>query len=128
VSKKNGTLPGEELPAVVEQLVARAAGQSVPKLCARDKDVLPLLWGLLVPRKLPDPLHKGEGKVRLVMREPLLMISWDGGLGLWKVAVSDKYFRLTTSASSDSLAGSLEALERALGDNSAVVREQQKKR
>jgi len=125
---KNGTPPGEGLPAVVEALVARAAGQSTPKLAGRDRESLPLLWGLLTPQKLPDPKHSGAGPARMVNREPLLMISWDPGLGLWKVAVSDRYFKLTTTASSETLAGSLEAFERSLGDNTAVVREQQKKR
>lgn len=127
MKSKNGTPERENLPTVVEQLVARAAGQSTPKLSPRDKEALPLLWGLLTPQKLPDPKHQGEGKPRMVLREPLCMISWDPGLGLWKVAVSDRYFQLTTSACSETLAGALEAFESALSNNTAVVREQQKR-
>jgi hypothetical protein len=51
------------------------------------------------------------------------MISFDRSLGLWKVAIGDKLFRLTTSTYSESLQFALSALEDAIVNKSAVVRE-----
>jgi len=123
MSKKNGTVGQTPLPPVLATLVERAHQQLIPKHDQADQEALPLLVQLLLPLRLDDPFHKGEGRPKQVWREPLLMVSFDRSQGQWKVAVSDRLFKLTTSTCSESLSGSLVAFEKALRDKTATVRE-----
>jgi hypothetical protein len=123
MSKKNGDHKAPELPRALQGLLDRAKAQGVPKGADDDRKALPTIYELLLPVKIDDPNHKGEGKAKQVWREPLLMISFDRSLGLWKVAIGDKLFRLTTSTYSESLQFALSALEDAIVNKSAVVRE-----
>jgi len=124
VSKKRNDEQAQTLiPGTVQGLVSRAKAQVVPKQAKGDKEALPALWECLLPFKTDDPKHKGEGKPKQVWVEPLLMVSWDRGLGAWKVAVSHKTFGITTSTLSEQLVDSLVAMNLALVNNTAVVRE-----
>ena len=123
MSKKNGVAGPAAVPTVLLSLVERAHQQMTPKHDPADEETLPQLVQLLLPLRLDDPFHKGEGKPKQVWREPLLMISFDRSQGQWKVAVSDRLFKLTTSTCSESLSGSLVALEKALREKTATVRE-----
>ena len=123
MSKKNGVAGQTAVPGILATLVERAHQQMTPKHDQADEDTLPLLVQLLLPLRLDDPFHKGEGKAKQVWREPLLMISFDRSQGQWKVAVSDRRFKLTTSSCSESLSGALVAFEKALREKTATVRE-----
>jgi hypothetical protein len=123
LSKKNGTSGPSALPEIVKQLVAKAQEQAHPPASKADESDLPLLRSLLMPVKIEDPNHRGEGTPKHVWREPLLMISFDRSMGRFKVAVGDRLFRLTTSAWAEDLSGSLAALELALAQKTALVRE-----
>ena len=123
MSKKNGTTGPSALPEIVKQLVAKAQEQAHPLESKADETDLPLLRSLLMPVRIDDPNHGGEGRPKQVWREPLLMISFDRGMGRFKVAVGDRLFKLTTSAWAEDLSGSLAALELALEQSTALVRE-----
>jgi len=123
MGKKKEIIEQTLIPGTLQLLIAQAGAQVVPKLSNGDKEALEALWECLLPFKTDDPKHKGEGKPKQVWVEPLLMISWDRGLGKWKVAISHKTFNLTTSCSSEALHCCLTAMNEALVNNSAVVRE-----
>jgi hypothetical protein len=123
MSKKNGQPEQTLIPGTLQGLIAQASKQITPKLSQGDKERLPALWECLLPFKTDDPKHKGEGKPKQVWVEPLLMVSWDRGLGQWKVAISHKTFSLTTSTVCPELHACLVAMNDALVNNCAVVRE-----
>jgi len=123
MAKKPEKIEQTLIPEPLQVLIARAGAQTVPKLANGDKGALEALWQCLLPFKTDDPKHKGEGKPKQVWVEPLLMVSWDRGLGAWKVAISHKTFGLTTSTTSEALGEALVAMNTALVNNTAVVRE-----
>jgi len=123
VSKKNGQREKPPIPEALQELLDRAKGQQAPRANKQDQEALGTLRELLMPIKIEDPNHRGEGTPKLVWREPLLMISFDRSMGAFKVALGDKLFKLTTSCLSESLGEALVALETAIKNRTAVVRE-----
>jgi hypothetical protein len=58
---------------------------------------IPQLLELMSPRLIRDPRWSGQGTAPLVLREPLLMVSWDRRAGAWKLSLSDKVLNVSGS-------------------------------
>lgn len=92
-------------------LISQARDNYSPPQDDADRAGLPLLFDLISPRLVPDPHHNGPHEPRKVLREPLLMVSWDRGQGRWKWAISDKMLNFSLTGSTERLSGLLESIE-----------------
>jgi hypothetical protein len=81
-----------------------------------------LLW-LISPSYVGDPKHNGDGEARLVLREPLFMLSWDRGAGRWKWAVSDKTWGISTGGLVESLDDLLLQIEQQIVRGEVSIKE-----
>jgi len=79
-----------DLPEFLAQSLVRAEEGCFPTFTDEERKICPILHSLLSPQLINDPKHKGQGDPRKVLREPLLMISWDRAGGAWKWAITDK--------------------------------------
>lgn len=83
-----------DLPQVLADAVLRAELGCFPTFTDEERKKCPHLYEMLSPSLVNDPNHRGKGDPKKVLREPLLMISWDRLNGAWKWAVSDKILNI----------------------------------
>jgi hypothetical protein len=105
-----------EVPAVVQRAIDVALASSFPKPSEQEQELLPNLLELLSPTFLADPRWKGQGEPKRVLREPLLMLSWDRMGGAWKVAYGDRVYELSGAVLVPSLVTCLVDAERLLSE------------
>lgn len=103
-----------DLPEVLANDVLRAETGCFPPLLDKEQESCPKLWTLLAPSLVKDPNYQGKGEPRKVLREPLLMISWDRAAGLWKWSLGDKVLNVAWDGPLPSLVGIAEAVEACL--------------
>jgi hypothetical protein len=86
-----------DLVEILAQAVLRAEEGSFPTATEEEAQAIPHLFQVLTPMMVTDPRHKGKGEPKKVLREPLLMVSWDRLTSAWKVGIADKVLNLTGS-------------------------------
>lgn len=104
---------GKQIDAIKEALL-QASENSVPIPSSEELEKLPQLLWFLSPALVDDPKHRGSQKPPKVLREPLLLVSWDRGAGRWKWAISDKTLNLSMDAHVDNLLSLGEQIEAAI--------------
>jgi len=92
-----------DLPEMLVQAMEGARKLCVPFPTEEEEAEIPNLFGFLSPAIVSDPRYKGDGKPPRVLREPLMLISWDRRGGCWKVSLSDKVLNLGGSVGSGQL-------------------------
>jgi hypothetical protein len=95
--KENGQPSQPDLPAVLTHVVEQGAHLHLPMPKQEELDAIPQLVELMSPRLIRDPRWSGQGTAPLVLREPLLMVSWDRRAGGWKLSLSDKVLNVSGS-------------------------------
>jgi len=105
-----------DLPDALASAVVRAEAGCFPTFTEEEQARCPTLHSLLAPQLVNDPNHKGKGDPKKVLREPLLMISWDRAGGAWKWAIGDKLMNLAWDGPLPSLVGIAESVEIALAE------------
>jgi hypothetical protein len=117
MSRKLRTVKGQDVQKDMPDLIRRALDSAVNKLKPQpnqeDDQKLPLLVEFLTPYGMPDPSAKKPEEAKDVIREALLMLSFDFRSGAWKVSVSDKMNALGGSMIVTSLSTAFLELERA---------------
>lgn len=103
-----------DLPEILAADVLRAETGCFPPLLDKEAELCPKLHSILAPMMVNDPNHRGKGDPRKVLREPLLMISWDRAAGLWKWSLTDKVLNVGWDGPLPSLVGIAEAVETCL--------------
>lgn len=118
-SKKHENKPAinPDLPEMLMAATEQAANILLPHISEEETEQIPTLFQFMTPMVVNDPRYKGDGKPPRVLREPLLMISWDKRLGAFKVNLSDKIFNLAGSISVQTLLGALLDTETSLRSN-----------
>jgi hypothetical protein len=81
----------------------QALENAFPRPTDEERKRFPNLLWMVSPMLVPDPKFKGQGESPKVLREPLLMVSWDRTAGRWKWSLSDKTLNLSISGHLDSL-------------------------
>jgi len=84
-----------DLPDVLGNALARARAGTSPPYTDQDEAHVPQLWQFLEPRLVADPRYKGNGSAGKVLREPMVMLSWDRLSGSWKWTLTDKVLNVT---------------------------------
>jgi len=95
--KRKQTSEAPELPANLSSIVERAEANSKPEPTEEASKVYPHLWETLSPMRVAEPKAASEGRTKMVLREPLLMVSWDRGNGCFKWVVTDKVLKFSLS-------------------------------
>jgi hypothetical protein len=117
-SKPNGRpATNPDLPAILIGAVEHAEGILLPFPSEQEEKELPTLFQFMTPMVVNDPRYRGQGKTPRVLREPLLLLSWDRRQGAWKVSLSDKIFNLAGSVTCSTLIGALLDTEASLRSN-----------
>jgi len=116
---------GKPLPDVLAALVTSAKAGTLPTAPHEDDTALRDVFDLLRPCMVPDRKWTGQGKQKAVLREPLLMISWDRRARSWKGTITDKQLNLTGSVYSLSISGVLAAFQAALATGQLVLAERE---
>lgn len=104
----------DDLPEILASSVVRAESGCFPPLLDKEEETCPKLFSLMAPMLVNDPTFKGKGDPRKVLREPLLMVSWDRASGLWKWSLTDKVLNTSWDGPLPSLVGIAEAVEACL--------------
>jgi len=115
--QKNGSAAApnpSDLPEALAADVLRAASGCFPPLLDKEQELCPKLHSILGPMMVNDPAQAGKENPRKVLREPLLMVSWDRAGGLWKWSLTDKVLNLAWDGPLPSLVGIAEAVEACL--------------
>lgn len=84
-----------DLPEPLARAMQRALDGTFPTATEEELKVIPVLYQMLSPRLVSDPNHNGRQEPRKLLREPLLMVSWDRLASAWKVGITDKTLDLT---------------------------------
>jgi hypothetical protein len=95
--KENGQTSQPELPPVLAHVVAEGQKLLLPHPSPEEESGISELFELMSPRLIHDPRWSGQGTAPLVLREPLLLVSWDRRAGAWKVSISDKVLNVAGS-------------------------------
>lgn len=113
----NGSAPNPpDLPETLAAALLRAREGTFPTPTQEEETQLPNLFQLLCPMMVNDPSHRGKGDPRKVLREPLLMISWDRLAATWKLALGDKVLNISGSVPVRGLLTALSDAERHLAE------------
>jgi hypothetical protein len=103
-----------DLPTLLVGAVSQAANVALPYPNEQEEAEIPNLFQFLSPMVVSDPRYKGDGKAPRVMREPLMLTSWDRRAGCWRVSLSDKVFNLAGSLGVGGLLAAMLDVERAM--------------
>jgi hypothetical protein len=96
---------------------------SYPKPTDREEAECPQLIAFLAPQVVGDPDHKGEGKPKRVLREPMLMVTFDRAFQMYKWAITDKICRIQVGGHFPELVGFSAEIERQLAEKKCWVKE-----
>ncbi len=105
-----------ELPALLEAARMQAMAKQKPTQEEVDTTPFPNLVSFLTPFAMPDNRHKGDGQPRTVLRDALLLISFDRRAGMWKVNLTDKQLGMGGSVQSKRLETALHDVEMLLAN------------
>lgn len=122
-STRNGQQSNPDQVKVMREWIDLAREHGNPEPSAEEREKVPQTLAFLAPEVIPDPDHRGESKAKKVLREPLLMISWDRAAGRWKWAISDKVCRVQVGGHFDTLIAFSEQIERQLAEKKVFVKE-----
>jgi hypothetical protein len=111
----------DQLPEYLAAIVQQGGGEVGPTLDT-DLDSYPALCQVLSPRIVCIPPCDSYPKGTKVLREPLLSISWDRGLGAWRWSISDKVLNRRVSGAAAGLMLLLSSIENCLKDGTAQVK------
>jgi hypothetical protein len=113
-ASENETL---ELPEHLADAIEHAKKLIVPYPQGDEEIKLPNLFRWLTPMLVPDPKWNGQGKQKRVLREPLLLLSFDRRAGSWKVTLSDSTLNLGGSCVVHSLLDAFIDVEHLMANN-----------
>lgn len=82
-----------------------------------DTTPLPNLLAFLTPFAMPDNRHKGDGNPKTVLREAMVLISFDRRAGMWSLNLTDKQLGMGGRIQCKTLAGCLTDCEMLLANN-----------
>jgi len=112
--------PEFELPELLRMAQTNAIAKMKPSPNEQDDKLLPNLKAFLTPFAMPDPHHKGDGNPKTVLRESIVLVSFDRRAGVYKVNLSDKLLGLGGSAMSISLCSCLSDVEVLLANGAFI--------
>ena len=122
--ENNGQPPNPpDLKAVLIRAREKAVAGSSPDPTADDSVNVPNLLSFLEPEIIRKIDFKGQGEAPRVLREPMVMLSWDRMAGRWKWGLSDKALNLSGLCYAGSLASAISDLEKALADDKVAWKE-----
>jgi len=119
-AEKNGHV--NELPEIFEALISRARDNHTPPVNDQDQQLCPTLHQLLSPRLVDNPEYNGNGTPNKVLREPLLMLSWDRAAGMWRFSLSDKVLNFSCSGNVSCLSASIAEIEAAVASGKTTFK------
>jgi len=120
--KRNGKASSEQIDRLRDWMeLARLHGNPEPTEEEREK--VPQTLAFLAPELIDDPDYKGLGSARKVLREPMLMVTWDRAAGRWKWSITDRVCRVQVSGFFDSLVAFSERIEQQLMEKNVMVKE-----
>ena len=115
MAKKHKPKPVEPfeftLPELLASAQASAQAKMKPQANPEDDERLPKLISFLTPLAMPDPHHKGPGNPKTILRESMLLISFDKRQGMWKVNLSDNALGLGGAVYCSVLGAALDTVE-----------------
>lgn len=111
-----------DLPEFLADSITRAEQGCFPTFTDEERERCPTLHSVLSPQLINDPNHKGKGDPKKVLREPLLMISWDRATGSWKWAIGDKMLNTSWAGPLPTIVGIAEQIELCLTEGRFSVR------
>jgi hypothetical protein len=120
---KNGKASAEEQVLRLKQWMETAHLNSYPKPTAEEEEQCPELIAWLAPEVIDDPDHRGSQKPRRVMREPMLMVTFDRSSGSYKFVITDKVCRTQVGGNFSSLLSFSNEIERLLREKKVWVKE-----
>jgi len=94
-----------------------------PEPTDEEKSKVPQLLAFLSPELIDDPDHRGDHRAKRVLREPMLMVTWDRSAGRWKWSVSDKVCRVQVGGYFDGLIAFSDQIEAQLAEKKCWVKE-----
>lgn len=123
--RKNGEKPSAppDLKTVLIRAREKAVQGSCPEPTAGDQEACPNLLAFLEPEVIRKIDWKGQGEAPRVLREPMIMLSWDRMAGRWKWGLSDKALNLSGLAYADTLSSAIADLESALAGDKVAWKE-----
>jgi hypothetical protein len=86
-----------DIGPVLAHVVEQGQQLHLPDPSEEERSAIGQLLELMSPRLIRDPRWSGQGQAPLVLREPLLMVSWDRRAGAWKLSISDKVLNVSGS-------------------------------
>jgi hypothetical protein len=101
----------------------QAHENSCPRPSAEELENCPELIAWLAPEVVDDPDHKGTQKPRRVLREPMLMVTFDRGAGQYKFTITDRVCRTQVGGNFSSLMSFSSEIERLLRERKVWVKE-----
>jgi hypothetical protein len=116
--KKDPHANPPDLPEMLATVIENARSVLLPVAELQGDIELSTLFGFLSPMVIKDPRYRGDGKAPRVLREPLLLTSWDRRAGRWKCSLTDKVLNVSGSCLVSSLCGSLMDLDTELRNGS----------
>lgn len=128
-NRKNGqpSNPDEQI-LVLRDWMKTAHANSYPQPTDEEKTSCPNLIAFLAPEVIGDPDHRGEHKPKKVVREPMLMVTWDTAAGRWKWVITDKVCRVQVGGWFDTLTGFSAQIEAQLSEKKCWVKELERTR
>jgi len=109
-----------DLPEFLAHVLDNVRQAKGPTPTTEEEAHLPRLFELLTPMMVADPRYRGEGKPPRVLREPMLLLSWDRRAGTWKCSITDKVLNVSTAIPVPTLLDALQAVERALASGQVI--------
>ena len=121
---KNGqpSNPDEQILRLKEWMhIAHA--NSYPAPSQEEQESCPQLIAFLAPEVVNDPDHKGEHKPKRVLREPMLMVTFDRSSRAYKWVITDRICRVQVGGQFSSLLGFSNEIEAQLREKKCWVKE-----
>lgn len=95
--RENGQTSPADISPVLAHVIDQGQRIQLPMPTDDELAKVPQMLELMSPRLIRDPRWSGQGTAPLVLREPLLMVSWDRRAGAWKLSLSDKVLNVSGS-------------------------------
>lgn len=111
------------IPEALRALRERAAAQVAPIIDQEEFQVLEHLLPLILPSIVEIPPRSEHGIPKQVLREPLMMVSWDRAFGRWKWSIVDRTFEVQTVGHVKTLLGLIEAANAQIGRGEINVKD-----
>lgn len=117
----------EPLPSTLQALQQRAKDNQQPILeNGMFGSAVGKAMELLSPSEIPH--EDGQGKVKRIWREPMLMVFWDRSSGAWRWTITDKAIGVAVRGTVSDLVALVEVIAAQIAEGKVEVRAVEAKR